>query len=95
MQLDAEYEVLELYAYPGGRIDLRLVAGESETPALFDSSMFMTSDGALPANWEGRIEEGGVLRIGPREWMELGFWDAYFNQNPAAIEAYKRGRSRR
>ena len=54
--------------------------------------MFMTVDGRLPDSWEARLGEGGVLRLGPREWMKPGFWDAYFDREPTAVEAYERGR---
>jgi hypothetical protein len=72
LQLDREYDVLEVYAHPGGRVDLRLVSEDAGTPALFDSAMFMTVDGRVPSTWEARLEEGGVLRLGPPEWMKPG-----------------------
>lgn len=90
LQIDREYEVLEIYAYPEGRVELRLVSNEAGTPALFDSSLFMTVDSTLPETWVARLEEGGILRLGPSEWMEPGFWEAYFDREPAALEAYKR-----
>ncbi len=90
LTLHHEYDVLELYAYPGGRIDVRLVSEAAETPALFDSALFMTVDGRVPRFWEARLEEGGVLRLGPPEWMEPGFWDAFFDREPAAVELFER-----
>lgn len=91
LRTDQEYDVLEVYAYPGGRVELRLAADDTGTPALFDSSMFMTVDSMLPAGWQAMLEEGGVLRLGPSEWMEPGFWEAYFDGAPPALEAFKRG----
>lgn len=93
LRVDREYEVLEVYACPGGRLDLRVVSEDGGTPVLFDSSMFMTVDGTLPHSWEARLEEGGVLRLGPPEWMHPGFWEAYFDREPSAVDAYNRGRS--
>jgi hypothetical protein len=92
LQLDHEYDVLEVTAHPGGRVDLRLVSEDAATPALFDAALFMIVDGRVPATWEARLEEGGLLRLGPPEWMELGFWEAYFDREPTALEAYERGR---
>ncbi len=86
-----EYEVLEIYAYPGMRVEFRLLSDDGSTPALFDSAMFMTADGELPVSWVARLEEGGVLRIGPAGWMEEGFWEAYFDRDPLAVEAFERG----
>lgn len=94
LQVDHEYEVLEVYAYPGERVELRLASDNSGTPALFDSSMFITVDGTLPDSWEVKLEEGGTLRVGPSEWMEPGFWEAYFDRQPHALEVYRRGAQR-
>lgn len=91
LQQDREYDVLEIYAYPGGRVELRLASDDAGTPVLFDSAMFMTIDGSLPSNWEGRIGEGGILRLAPREWLEPGFWERYFDGDPDALGAYERG----
>lgn len=92
LDLDDEYEVLEVYAYPGGRIDLRLAAKDAGTPALFDSTMFMTIDDTIPPTWTVRLEDGGALRLAPREWMRPGFWDAFFDGDPDAVSDYRRGR---
>ena len=91
---DREYEVLELYASPGRSVHLRIESDDAATPALFDSTMFLVTDGSIPPGWEARLDEGGVLSIGPREWLEPGFWEAYFDRDPAALEAYDRGRAR-
>lgn len=91
LRLDHEYVVLEVAAYPEGRVDLRLVSDDAGTPALFDAAMFMTVDGRMPNTWEARLEEGGVLRLGPPEWMEPGFWESYFDREPTALEAFERG----
>jgi hypothetical protein len=91
LTLDREYDVLEIYAYPGSYVELRLRSDDGVTPALFHSAMFMTVDGQLPDSWEARVDEGGVLRLGPADWMEPGFWEAYFDREPGAVEAYERG----
>lgn len=90
LTLHREYDVLEIYAYPGRQVEFRLTSDDGSTPALFDSTMFMTIDGHLPDSWEARVEDGGILRLGPARWMEPGFWEAYFDSEPAAVEAYER-----
>ena len=89
LRLHAEYEVLEIYAYPDRRIELRLVSDEAEVPALFDSEMFITTDGSIPRTWAVKIEEGGVMRLGPEHWLAPGFWEDFFDRDPAAVEAYE------
>ncbi len=90
LTLDHEYDVLEVYAYPGSRVELRLKSDDESTPALFDSAMFMAVDSQVPKSWEAKIEDGGVLRLGPVAWMSPGFWEAFFDREPAAVDAYDR-----
>ncbi len=89
LRLHAEYEVLEVYAYPDRRIELRITSEEAGVPALFDSEMFVTTAGAVPRNWTIRIDEGGVVRLGPEQWLVPGFWEDYFDRMPAAVEIYE------
>jgi len=89
LDLDTEYEVLEVYAYPGGRIDLRIAAKDAGTPALFDSELFMTVDERIPPNWIARVREGGTVEFGPSTWLETGFWERFFDRDSAAIESFE------
>lgn len=89
-----EYEVLELTAYPGRRVDLRLASEQGGVPALFDSALFATTDDAIPSDWAARVIDDGVVKVGPREWLEPGFWEAYFDDEPDAVAAYERGANR-
>jgi hypothetical protein len=89
-----EYEVLDVTAYPGGHVDVRLASEQSGVPALFDSSQFTTVDDTIPASWRMRVTDGGVLRIGPEEWLRPGFWEGYFDDDPEARAAFDRGASR-
>lgn len=50
----------------------------------------MTVDGELPNSWEAKVEEGGILRLGPAAWIAPGFWEEYFDRAPGAVEAYER-----
>ena len=91
---DGEYEVLEIYAEPGRHVYLRVEADDDAAPVLFDSSCFLVTDARIPPGWEARLEERGHLAIGPPEWLEPGFWEAYFDGDPVAVAAYERGRAR-
>jgi len=86
-----EYVVLEVYAYPDRRTDLRLISDDAETPALFDSALFTTVEDSIPSSWVGQIAEGGVFRLGPKDWMERGFWEAFFGRDPTAVRKYYEG----
>lgn len=88
LELDAEYDVLEIHAGPDRRVLLRLMAGDAGTPALFDAAAFLVVDRKMPDCWEASVDEGGLLYIGPPEWREPGFWEAYFDREPAAVKTY-------
>ncbi|ASN20167.1 hypothetical protein [Arthrobacter sp. YN] len=89
LTLDAEYHVVSLLAYPGGRVLLRLLADNENGLALFDSTAFITVDGTVPDSWEARIREGGTLVFAPTSWLVPGFWEDYYDGDPAAAEAVR------
>ncbi|MFE9751444.1 hypothetical protein ACFYOT_41605 [Saccharothrix saharensis] len=57
---------------------------------LLDSRMFVTVDTRIPANWVCVIDERGGLRLGPATWLEPGFWESYYDGNPAAVATFDR-----
>jgi hypothetical protein len=84
-----EYEVLEVVAYPEGEIQFRLLGDDAGGgPGVWDSRLFHTSSGDVPADWVATIDERGVLRLGPAAWQREGFWEAFFDDDPAAIHDY-------
>lgn len=91
LELDGEYEVLEIYSSPGRATKVRIVSSDSATPALFDSSMFMTVDNSIPQSWVASVAEAGELRIGPASWMRKGFWEDFFDRDPQAVHDYELG----
>ena len=50
--------------------------------------MFEDTDPTVPSNWVVQVSEGGSLNIGPQRWLERGFWEQYFDDEPAAIEVF-------
>jgi hypothetical protein len=88
------YDVLEVRAEPGRLVHFRIAGEQPGTPALFDSALFDTVDGTIPAHWRARLAPGGTLTLGPEEWSAPGFWEAYFDDDPDALATYERGRIR-
>ncbi|MGW2817711.1 hypothetical protein [Streptomyces sp. NPDC001415] len=84
-----EYVVLELRMSPGRRISVRVESEEDGTPVLFDSEMFTTTSPEIPPHWVMRIQEDGLVEVGPRLWLAPGFWEGYFNQVPEAVQQYE------
>lgn len=91
LELDAEYDVLEIYCAPRRAIKLRIASDDSATPALFDSTMFMTIDSSIRSSWVASVTEGGELRVGPGLWMREGIWEDYFDRDPRAVREYQLG----
>lgn len=85
--VDVEYMVVSVLAEPDRRVQIQVVADDGRSLAWFDSTNFMTLDGAMPESWTASIGEGGVLELAPTAWLTPGFWEAYYDGDPAAVDA--------
>jgi hypothetical protein len=81
------YVVLEVGADPDRRNWLR-VESDDGTPALFDSRCFVLTVGRLPTSWQVQLDENGSLTFGPKEFLQHGFWEAFFDREPSAEAEY-------
>lgn len=82
----AEYRVVSVVAEPARRVLVQIVTDDGSL-GLFDSTNFMTVDGAVPERWTARIGEGGVLELAPTAWLAPGFWEAYYDGDSDAVDA--------
>jgi hypothetical protein len=87
VRLHEEYPVLSIVVEPGRGAKFRILTSDS-TPALFDAAMFATTNGRLPPNWVVRASENGIVEFGPAAWLERGFWEHYFDRDPAAVATF-------
>jgi hypothetical protein len=87
-----EHVVLCIEVEHGRGALLRIEAGEANTPALFPVDEVDQTDGRIPQIWRVKTGRGGLLDIGPPAWLEDGFWEAYFDGKPEAMDEYRRGR---
>lgn len=87
-----EYAVLELYATPDRRFSVRLDL-EGQTPGLWDSEMFETTDPTIPSVWIAQLSDRGSLRLAPPRWLVPGFWEDYFDGEPDAVAAFEEDRA--
>ncbi len=76
-----------MLAEPAGQVQVQIVTDDGRSLAWFDSTSFMTIDGAVPERWTVRIGEGGVLEIAPTAWLAPGFWEAYYDGDPSVVDA--------
>jgi hypothetical protein len=88
IKVGEEYVVLEVIASPRRHVQLRLNLAPDE-PSLWDSEMFDTVDRSIPSNWGARVSGEGFLSIGPMRWLEDGFWEGYFDDEPSAVALFE------
>lgn len=89
LQLDVEYTVTSLLAYPSGRVLIQLLTDDQRNMAWVDSRAVMTIDGTIPEGWEARVGDGGVIKFAPPRWLVPGFWEDYYDGDPTAAETVK------
>jgi hypothetical protein len=85
-----EYDVLEIVAQPGREVLFRLLGDDATGgPGLWDSRLFTAASTDLPSHWVASVDGNGIIRIGPEAWQREGFWEAYFDGDPAAVRAFE------
>ena len=90
LTLHREYVVLAISADPVSGIEFRILADDGRTPILADSRLFAANEQSFPTFWVGRVTEGGVVELGPPEWLKRGYWESFFDQDPEAIATFHR-----
>lgn len=90
LTLNKEYQVLSVLMTPRGPAKLRIIADDGRTPILVEAPMFAIIPQPLPPSWALVLREGGVIELGPPAWLELGFWERYFDQDKDAVMQFQR-----
>jgi hypothetical protein len=87
-----EYLVLAAFAEPlRTALPLGLqILDDAGHPSWWPASMFATTSTVIPPNWIANVDEEGDLHLGPAAWIVRGFWEAFFDGEPEAVEIYKR-----
>lgn len=89
LTLHREYLVLEFVAIPLRSLKVRVLADDGFTPILVDSAQFLAIDQRLPASWVCSITEGGIVSMGPKAFLERGFWERFFDLDPDALKRFR------
>ena len=89
LTLNNEYLVLSILVTPRGSAKLRILADDNRTPILADATMFGAIPQPIPPTWVATIRQGGTLELGPQGWLELGFWERYFDGDADAVAAFQ------
>ncbi|WP_199493277.1 hypothetical protein [Marinitenerispora sediminis] len=96
IRVGAEYPVLEVVT-TASRVWLRIperpgALAERDSPGLWDAAMFTVVSGRIPDCWIAGLRDGRVI-LSPEEWQRPGFWEDYFDGDPAAGAEYARLRA--
>jgi len=82
------YLVLSVYAFVGRDLMLRVIGDSDNTPILVTARQFATVCNEVPSNWRAIIDDDGSFRLTPEPWSKPGFWEDYFNGEPAAEQLF-------
>jgi hypothetical protein len=82
-----EYHVLSIEA-SSVRKEYRIASEKDGVPALFDADDFEIVDDTVPCNWV-TTETNGRTTWAPAAWLEPGFWEKAFDDEPEAVAIYK------
>jgi hypothetical protein len=88
LTIGREYSVLAIDCDPQQGVLLRILGDDRFTPALFPGELFEVTDPKIPTNWIIIRGRGGLWQLSPRAWGEPGFWEKFFDRDPAAIGVF-------
>jgi hypothetical protein len=83
------YTVTSILIKNSGRNSSLQIVDNDRSLGIFDAKYFVTVDETIPSNWVIRLRPSGVMDLGPASWLEWGFWEAYYDDDPAAVAAVR------
>ncbi len=89
LSLHREYDILAILALPGRSIKFRVLSDDGRTPMLADSDLFLAAGQPLPKSWVCSVTEDGVVELGPKDWLQPGFWERFFDHDPEAVKSFR------
>jgi hypothetical protein len=83
------YVVLAVFVADGASPKYRIIGDDAVTPALHAASQFDVVSAALPSIWKAHLVPYKYFELAPLSWTAAGFWEAYFDGDPAAEAAFR------
>jgi hypothetical protein len=77
----------------GGTVRFR-IESEQDTPALVESEFFELVDASIPASWVALMGPAGGFSLEAKAWARPGFWEAFYDRDPEAMDLYEAEKSR-
>lgn len=68
----------------------RLIGSDGQTPALHDAQQFELVSSEIPSSWAVGFRAAEHLELGPRPWLEQGFWVRFFDGDEDAVSVFNR-----
>lgn len=91
LTIGKEYIVLEVLCHMDKGYSYRIVSDDSSSsPGVFKATQFRIVNSKQPSNWVTSIKNNGLIVVGPKSWRVSGFWEDCYDQDPKALEIYKR-----
>jgi hypothetical protein len=82
------YEVLAFSFRPDGRVKVRLLGKQKDTPALFDIHQFDIINAAIPSGWVLLSYPDSSFELCPKSWAQPGFWNNFFDGDSEARRVF-------
>jgi hypothetical protein len=90
LTIGKEYIVLAIEVFPDEVRYCLVGDNQDKSPGIYHASQFEVTSKKIPSNWNTHFGTLNLLSIEPKSWCEPGFWEDCYNQEPAALEIYKR-----
>ncbi len=88
------YHVLSVNMEDGLPIKFQLVSDDEQIPAYHDANQFEIITNIIPKGWIADFVSKSHFRLSPKAWSQPGFWEAYFDGEPEAIELFNAEKNR-
>ena len=76
-----DYVVLSLVLPASRTAQVRLLADDGESEALFEITYFDIVDRRLSARWMIGTDPDGTVELAPPRWLEREFWSHYYDDD--------------
>ena len=86
LSINSEYLVLGIYRRDEMQLKFHLIGDDGKTPAYHDANQFEMLTNTIPSTWQAEFLLDSHFKMGPQAWSKSGFWEAYFDGAPTAVQ---------
>lgn len=65
----------------------RVISDEGD-PVLFETGIFVLKSNQISAMWELVMDPNGNISFGPSVWAEAGYWERFYDGDPAVVDGF-------